>query len=269
MWWFCEHHNIHVNRGSPRIGRDAPPLWNPNVERLIKAARGKDVGPTRRFAASPGVGPGATVGTLRIRYPHVQASSQNNGSRLGAATCPRGSGSRLPSRGSSGAATCPHGSGSRLPPRVTWAPAPTIWLMAALELPRVLRTGSVDCKQINKYPLETRPSWPPSGRVRVYLPRHYATRVASHARKACSRRSIKCRWDVWQAGCSDPSQCRVVQQLCATVRLQPSVSVVGHLSATTMCLVTQRHNTVPMAECRVAGDKTQRAHVVEDIIGYS
>jgi hypothetical protein len=63
------------------------------------------------------------VGTVRTGYPHVQASSQDNGSRLpaggcsGAATCPRGSGSRLLAWGSSGAATCPRGSGSRLSAR--------------------------------------------------------------------------------------------------------------------------------------------------------
>jgi hypothetical protein len=61
----------------------------------------------------------------------------------------------------------------------------------------------------------------------------------------------------------------VVQQLWATVRLQPNASVVGHLSAIATGLVMQRHNTVLMTECRVAGDKTQRAHVIEDIIGYS
>jgi hypothetical protein len=33
--------------------------------------------------------------------------------------------------------------------------------------------------------------------------------------------------------------------------------------------VMQRHSTVLMTECRVAGDKTRRAHAVEDIIGYS
>jgi hypothetical protein len=44
------------------------------------------------------------------------------------------------------------------PPCVTWAPAPTIWLMAAPESPRVMRTGSAGRKQINKYPLVTRPS---------------------------------------------------------------------------------------------------------------
>jgi hypothetical protein len=41
-----------------------------------------------------------TVGTLRTGYPRVQASSQDNGSRL-------------PAEGSSEAATCLHGSGSR------------------------------------------------------------------------------------------------------------------------------------------------------------
>jgi hypothetical protein len=43
----------------------------------------------------------------------------------------------------------------------------------------------------------------------------------------------------------------------------------GHVSATATDLVMQRHITVPMTECRVAGNKTRRAHVVEDIIGYS
>jgi hypothetical protein len=63
------------------------------------------------------------VSTLRTGYPHIQASSQDNGSRLpaqgssGSATCPRGSGSCLPAQGSFGAATCPRGSGSRLPAR--------------------------------------------------------------------------------------------------------------------------------------------------------
>jgi hypothetical protein len=63
------------------------------------------------------------VGTLRTRYPHVQASSQYSGSRLpaggssGAATCPRGFGSHLSARDSSGGVTCPRGSGSRLPAR--------------------------------------------------------------------------------------------------------------------------------------------------------
>jgi hypothetical protein len=95
------------------------------------------------------------------------------------------------------------------------------------------------------------------------------TRAAPHARKACSRQPIKCRRDVWQEGYSDPSQCQVIQQLCATVRLQPGASVMGHLSGTAAGLVTQRHNTIPMVEYRVICDKTRRAHTVEDIIGYS
>jgi hypothetical protein len=71
------------------------------------------------FAASPMVGPGATL----TGYPHVQTSSQDNGSRLPArgssrtATCPHDSGSCLPARGSSGAATYPHGSGAVTCPR--------------------------------------------------------------------------------------------------------------------------------------------------------
>jgi hypothetical protein len=93
--------------------------------------------------------------------------------------------------------------------------------------------------------------------------------AAPHTRKACSRRLIKCRRDVWQAGCSDPSQCRAVQQLWATGLLQLDVSYVGHLSAIAMGLVTQRHDTVSKTECSVAGDKIRLAHAIEDIIGYS
>jgi hypothetical protein len=57
-------------------------------------------------------GPGATVGTLRTGYPCVQASSQDNGSRLlargssGATTCHLGSSTHLLTQDNSGAATC-------------------------------------------------------------------------------------------------------------------------------------------------------------------
>jgi hypothetical protein len=95
------------------------------------------------------------------------------------------------------------------------------------------------------------------------------TRAAPLARKACSRWLIKCRQDVWQASCRDLSQCREVQQLWATGLLQPGVSDVGHLSATTTGIVTQRRSTVSKTECSVAGDKTQLAQAIEDIIGYS
>jgi hypothetical protein len=66
------------------------------------------------------VGPGATVGTLRTGYPHVQAPSQDNGSHLPARgsskpiMCPHGSGSRLPAQGSSGAVTYHLGSSTHL-----------------------------------------------------------------------------------------------------------------------------------------------------------
>jgi hypothetical protein len=51
--------------------------------------------------------------------------------------------------------------------------------------------------------------------------------------------------------------------------LQPCISTVGNLLATATGLVTQRHSTILMTEYRVAGDKTRRAHVVENIVGYS
>jgi hypothetical protein len=94
-------------------------------------------------------------------------------------------------------------------------------------------------------------------------------RAALHAHKACSRRLNKCRQDVWQAGCSNPSHYRVAHQLWATGLLQPGVSDMGHLLATTMGLVVQRRNIVSKTECSVAGDKTRRVHADEDIIGYS
>jgi hypothetical protein len=74
---------------------------------------------------------------------------------------------------------------------------------------------------------------------------------------------------MWQAGCSDPSQCRAVQRLWAIGLLQAGVSDVGHLSAAAMSLMAQRHNTVSKTKCSVAGDKIWLTHAVEDIIGYS
>jgi hypothetical protein len=125
-----------------------------------KGCTGKDVSLTRGFAASPGVGPGATIGTLRTGYPHVQAPSQDK--RQGGGACPRvpRPGSHLLAQGNSGATACPHGSGSCLraalgPPRVAWATAPAFWLRAASELQRVPSAGSTSCKQLNKYPLAT------------------------------------------------------------------------------------------------------------------
>jgi hypothetical protein len=110
----------------------------------------------------PGWAERATVSTLRTGYPHVQASSQDNGSHLLA-------------EGSSEAAMCPCGSGSN--PWLGAAPGPphapatrgssgatTCHLISSTHLLAQSSSGaatchlcSVGCKQINKYPLATRP----------------------------------------------------------------------------------------------------------------
>jgi hypothetical protein len=48
------------------------------------------VGPTYEFVASPQVGLGATIGTLQIGYPYIQASSQDKlqGVHPHTTTCP-------------------------------------------------------------------------------------------------------------------------------------------------------------------------------------
>jgi hypothetical protein len=97
------------------------------------------------------------------RVPRVQASSQGNGSRLlakdssEATMCPRGSDSRsrlgaapraprAPVAGdSTGAAMCHLGSSTHL-------------LAQGSSGAAMCHLGSADCKQINKYPLTTRPS---------------------------------------------------------------------------------------------------------------
>jgi hypothetical protein len=60
-----------------------------------KGCTGKDASPTCGFAASPRVGPGANVGTLKIGYPCIQALSKRPKTRR--RTCPRVP--RLPSPG--------------------------------------------------------------------------------------------------------------------------------------------------------------------------
>jgi hypothetical protein len=108
-------------------------------------------------------------------YTRIQAPSQDNGSHL-------------PAGGSSDAAMCPHGSGNRSwlgaapgpprAPRLRAAPEPpcapaargsfgaaTCHLGASTHIlvqnssgAATRHLGSVGCKQINKYPLVTRPS---------------------------------------------------------------------------------------------------------------
>jgi hypothetical protein len=76
--------------------------------KIQKSIAGKDAGPTHGFTASHGVGPGATVDSLKAEYPHIQALSQDKGQD-----------------GRSFAPTCPV------------APAPASWLRAAPEPPCV------------------------------------------------------------------------------------------------------------------------------------
>jgi hypothetical protein len=65
-----------VDGGHSRISSPPPtgaPLQLPR-KKFKKDARKKDVGPTYELATSPEVGQGATIGTLRIGYPSIQAS---------------------------------------------------------------------------------------------------------------------------------------------------------------------------------------------------
>jgi hypothetical protein len=59
----------------------------------------------------------------------------------------------------------------------------------------------------------------------------------------------------------------------STVRLQYGYSVMPSLWTTRLaplqCQVTRQHDATLLTECSVAGDKTRRAHTVEDIICYS
>jgi hypothetical protein len=99
--------------------------------KIQKGCAGKGCWPHPQVRSLSWGGPGAHCRYPEDRVPRVQASSQDNGSRL-------------PAKGSSEAAMCPRGSGSRSrlgaapgPLCVTWAPAPTFWRRAAPELPRV------------------------------------------------------------------------------------------------------------------------------------
>jgi hypothetical protein len=128
----------------------------------------KNAGPTRGFLASPGVGPGATVGTVKIGYPAYKLQVKTKDKMGVHARVSHGSGSCLSAQESSGAATCPmnparlswlraapeplRASWLQLPPpgpgaapgpsRAPWALAPASWLRAAPELPRVSWAGS-------------------------------------------------------------------------------------------------------------------------------
>jgi hypothetical protein len=152
--------DIFVRRFASRVGHGPPRVqWQgrtvasrPPKYEIQKKLRGKMyVGPTYGFAASPKVGPGATVGTPRTRYLRVQALRRarrelvqsHRGARvlphipwhqlpppsfgrLGCHHTSHGASSCLSARGSSGAAMRP------------MRPAPASRLEAAQVLPRVL-----------------------------------------------------------------------------------------------------------------------------------
>jgi hypothetical protein len=175
----------HADRAPPCIYRATPPLRNPNVQNSERLHE-KDVGPTRGFAASPGVGPGATVDTLKTRYPCVQALSQDE--RQDRRVCSRVPWLRLPHPGSGELRSClvPHGPGSRLldhgssrAAMCLMAPAPTTRprgssgttkgpLGCSSRLLAQGNSGAALCPvgglyemqaiKVNKYPLATRPS---------------------------------------------------------------------------------------------------------------
>jgi hypothetical protein len=79
-----------------------------------KGYTGKDAAPICGSAASPKVGPGATVGTLKTGYPRVQVPSQDE--RQDGSVCPRVLCLRLPppNSGELQSHHVPHGPGSRL-----------------------------------------------------------------------------------------------------------------------------------------------------------
>jgi hypothetical protein len=75
-------HDAHLGASAPikcshlSTGGTAPPLQSRQVQISSKLRRGKDIGPTCRFAASLEVGPRATVSTLQTGYPCAQDLSQ-------------------------------------------------------------------------------------------------------------------------------------------------------------------------------------------------
>jgi hypothetical protein len=124
------HYGIHVmNLGAftpikyhhMPTGGTAPPVQSRQVQISSKPRRGKCIGPTSGFIASPDVGSGAIVGTLQTGYPCAQDISlvpQHRtlhpiGKGSGVAMCPAALEPLLVPK-SSGIATCPVASG--MPP---------------------------------------------------------------------------------------------------------------------------------------------------------
>jgi hypothetical protein len=80
------------DHGLPRLHWQGHPTTSKyHGTKFRKAAQEKDVGPTHRFTEYPEVGSGVTIGTLQIKYPHVQALSQDKGQDVCShvSTCPQ------------------------------------------------------------------------------------------------------------------------------------------------------------------------------------
>jgi hypothetical protein len=168
-----------------------------------KGCMGKDVGPTRGFVASPEVGPGATVGTLRTGYPRVQAPSQDKrqGGRAcpcvprprlpplgssGAAACPRNSGSRLPARGRSGATTCPCGSSFHLLVR-GGSRAATCCLGSSTHLLAQGSSGAATCPEDGLYKLQAIKQISPGDPIiMIFIGAHARISFKALCNKGCS-----------------------------------------------------------------------------------
>jgi hypothetical protein len=61
--------------------------------------------------------------------------------------------------------------------------------------------------------------------------------------------------------------CKTCGQAAQSIPAAPALWTT-HL-APLQCQATRQHSVTLLTECSVAGDKTRRAHAVEDIIGYS
>jgi hypothetical protein len=115
-----------------------------------KGCAGKGCWPHPRVRSLSWGGPGGHCRYPEDRVPpRTSIKSRQRLPPLGwgssrAATCPRGSGSRLPARGSFGAATCPRGSVSRLPARGS-SGAATCHLGSSTHLLAQGRSGAATC----------------------------------------------------------------------------------------------------------------------------
>jgi hypothetical protein len=236
------------------------------------------------------------VGTLQTRYPYIQLSSQDKlqdvyqhtvtchtaldlASQLRwAPTLPRvlwlqtspldchvsnGSGPRLSAEVGSGTATCP------------MALDLASWLRWAPSLPCVL------CLRTSP------PSWGGLRRCHVshdslratsFKHKEKPNKPACAARHACSQHTrarfhgVSCQGHHALARRESRQCCQYPQDVwtciysVATIRLQRDAAL---WTAPLQCQVTRQHDATLLTECSVAGDKTERAHTVEDIICYS